>query len=66
MFRILKDAWKIPDLKKKILYTILLLIVFRLGSHIPVPFVSKELLTQLFGGDGNTLFSLSSRNQTRE
>ena len=60
MFRILKDAWKIPDLKKKILYTILLLIVFRLGSHIPVPFVSKELLTQLFGGDGNTLFSLAN------
>lgn len=60
MFRILKDAWKIPDLKKKILYTILLLIVFRLGSHIPVPFVSKELLDNLFGGNGNTLFSLAN------
>ena len=60
MFRILKDAWKIPDLRKKILYTILLLIVFRLGSHIPVPFVNKELLAELFGGSGNTLFSLAN------
>ena len=60
MFSILKNAWKIPDLRKKILYTLLLLIVFRLGSHIPVPFVNKEVLKELFGGSGNTLFSLAN------
>jgi preprotein translocase subunit SecY len=60
MFRILKDAWKIHDLKKKIIYTIILLIVFRIGAHIPVPFVDKAKLAQLFGGDNNTLFGLAN------
>ncbi len=60
MFSILKNAWKIPDLRKKILYTVLLLIVFRLGSHIPVPFVDRNILTQLFGGSNNTLFGLAN------
>ena len=60
MFRILKDAWKIPDLKKKILYTILLLVVYRFGSHIPVPFVNREMLAAFFGGDNTSLFGLAN------
>ena len=60
MLRILKDAWKIPDLKKRILYTVLLLIVFRIGAHIPVPFVDKAAIANLFGADGNTLFGLAN------
>ena len=60
MFRILKDAWKIPDLKKKILYTVMLLVIFRIGAHIPVPFVDKTLISKLFGSDGNNLFSLAN------
>lgn len=60
MFRILKDAWKIPDLRKKILYTVMLLIVFRFGAHIPVPFVNKELLASIFGGNNSSLFGLAN------
>ena len=60
MFRILKDAWKIPDLKKKMLYTLLLLVVFRFGSHIPVPFMDRALLEQLFGGNNSSLFGLAN------
>lgn len=60
MFSILKNAWKIPDLRKKIMYTLLLLVVFRLGSHIPVPFVDRNILPQLFGGNNNTLFGLAN------
>ena len=60
MFSILKNAWKIPDLRKKILYTLLLLIVFRLGSHIPVPFINRDILPQLFGSGNNTLFGLAN------
>ena len=60
MLRILKDAWKIPDLKKKILYTILLLVVFRLGAHIPVPFINREALNSLFNNNSNTLFGLAN------
>lgn len=60
MFRILKDAWKIPDLRKKILYTIMLLVVFRFGAHIPVPFVNKEILETIFGGNNSSLFGLAN------
>lgn len=60
MFRILKDAWKIPDLKKKMLYTLLLLVVYRFGSHIPVPFMNRDLLEQLFSGNNNSLFGLAN------
>ncbi|MCG8501914.1 MAG: preprotein translocase subunit SecY [Firmicutes bacterium] len=55
MFQILKNAWKIPDLRKRILYTVLLLLVFRLGSFIPVPGLNREALQQLASG-GNSIF----------
>ncbi|MGE4282931.1 MAG: preprotein translocase subunit SecY [Clostridia bacterium] len=55
MFQILRNAWKIPDLRKRILYTILLLIVFRFGSFIPVPGMDKTALQQLIGNN-NSLF----------
>lgn len=55
MFQTLANAWKIPDLRKKILFTILLLVVFRFGSVIPVPGLSKGALEALAAG-GNTLF----------
>lgn len=47
MLQTLKNAWKIPDLRKKILYTILLLVIFRFGSIIPVPGLDKEALKAL-------------------
>ena len=37
MLQIIRNAWKIEDLKKKILFTLAMLIIFRVGSHIPVP-----------------------------
>lgn len=55
MFQTLINAWKIPDLRKKILFTILLLIVFRFGSIIPVPGLDKAAL-QALAGDPNSLF----------
>ena len=47
MFNTIKNAWKIPDLRKKILYTLLVVIVFRLGSVIPVPFLDASGLATL-------------------
>ena len=40
MFQTLVNAWKIPDLRKKILFTAFIVVVFRIGANIPVPFVS--------------------------
>lgn len=50
MLQTLRNAWKIPDLRKKMLYTILMLIVFRLGSFIPVPGINAEMIKQMMGG----------------
>ena len=44
MFDTFKNAWKIEDLRKKIIFTLMILVVFRLGSAIPVPFVNPCLL----------------------
>lgn len=45
MFQTLRNAWKITDLRKKILYTLLIVLIFRIGSAITVPFVDVENLT---------------------
>ncbi len=46
MFQVLRNAWKITDLRKKILYTLLIVLIFRIGSAITVPFVDVENLTK--------------------
>ena len=50
MLQTLRNAWKIPDLRKKLLYTILMLVIFRLGSYIPVPGLSSVAIEQFMGG----------------
>ncbi len=49
MFQTFRNAWKIPDLKKRILYTILMIAIFRIGANIPVPGIDKEQLATLMG-----------------
>ena len=55
MFQTLVNAWKIPDIRKKILYTLLLLVVFRFGSVIPVPGLDRGALEAL-ASQANSLF----------
>ena len=57
MFKTLRNAWSIPDLRKKMLYTLLMIFVFRLGSFIPVPSLNAEALKQMVEGN-NSLFGL--------
>ena len=72
MFQTLKNAWKTQELKTKLLFTLLIVILYRLGSAIPVPWVNSQLMTdfassmniafQLMAGDAfsqATLFALS-------
>lgn len=56
MFETIRNAWKIADLRKKILYTIGLLIIFRLGSCIPVPMLKPDQLAAMFANTNNSLF----------
>lgn len=44
MFQILRNAWKITDLRKKILYTLFIILIFRIGSAISVPYVDTAAL----------------------
>ena len=46
MFQVLRNAWKITELRKKILFTALILLVFRIGSAITVPFVDTAALAE--------------------
>ena len=57
MFKTLRNAWKIPDLRNRMLYTLLMIFIFRLGTFIPVPGLKSGALQSLLG-DGNNLFSL--------
>ena len=45
MFQTLKNAWKIPELKNKILFTLLIVLLYRIGASIPLPWVSSEIYT---------------------
>lgn len=58
MFETIKNAFKIPDLRRRIFFTIMMLIVFRFGAHIPVPYLSPEAMQQFLGAGGTDLFSL--------
>ncbi len=58
MLQTLRNAWKIPDLRRRILFTLMMLIVFRFGAHIPVPYLSTEAMQAFLGNGGTDLFSL--------
>lgn len=49
MFATLKNAWNIPELRKKIIYTLLIILLFRLGSAVPVPFLNASALQDMVG-----------------
>ena len=40
MIETVRNAWKVPELRKKIMFTIFALLIFRLGSAVPVPYIA--------------------------
>lgn len=61
MFKTMSNMFRIPDLKKKILFTALFLVLYRMGSFVPIPGVDATSLRAFFEGakqGGNTLFGL--------
>lgn len=52
MFNTIKNALKTPDVRKKILYTLILIVIFRLGCYITVPGVNSFALNEAFSGQG--------------
>ena len=55
MIDTIRNAWKIVDLRKKLIYTFVLLVIFRLGSCIPVPLLDPEQMKALFSTE-NSMF----------
>ena len=55
MFQTLKNAWKIPELKNKILFTLMIIILYRLGSNLPMPWVNPAMFETYFNASGNAL-----------
>ncbi len=62
MLRTVAKAWNIPDLRKKIIFTLCMLLIFRIGAQIPVPGMDRTVLEQTFQGDTGlfALFNLFS------
>ena len=58
MIQTIRKAWGIPELRKKIIFTILILLIFRLGNAIPVPYVNTDLLQTYLDGMGTTVLGL--------
>ena len=52
MFQTLKNAWTIPELKNKLLFTLLIIVLYRLGSAIPLPWVNSDTLQSWFSSQG--------------
>lgn len=55
MWSTLRDAWKIPDIRKKLLFTLATVFIFRIGSAIPVPYMNQEAIQQLFNNSQGTM-----------
>ena len=59
MFKTLKNAWAIADLRKKLIFTALIMLLFRLGSVVPVPFIDVDVLGQYYDAVlSNTILGL--------
>ncbi|MDD7731264.1 MAG: preprotein translocase subunit SecY [Ezakiella sp.] len=55
MFKTLRDAWKVKEIRNKMLYTLFCLFIFRLGSHIPAPFIDKTQIAKIFESAGQSV-----------
>ena len=64
MIETIRNAWKIPELRKKILFTIFALLIFRLGSVVPVPFINSEALGTTLNSMGGIFSLLGTMNGT--
>jgi preprotein translocase subunit SecY len=58
VFSWLSNAWRVPELRKRVLFTAMVLALYRLGSWIPAPGVDSESIKQYFNNQGGTILGL--------
>jgi len=54
LFATIRNAWRIPDLRKKMFFTLLMIVIFRMGCHIVVPYLDPNALKEML--DQGTIF----------
>lgn len=57
MLETLKNAWRVKEIRNKILFTFFIILIFRLGSYVPVPFLDLARVSQLVSGGNGDFFS---------
>lgn len=55
MFDVFKNAWKVEDIREKLLYTLFIVVIFRIGSAIPVPFLETSALSAMLSANSGNL-----------
>lgn len=58
MLKTFRDAWRIPEIRKKILFTLFMLFIYRVGSAIPVPFMDKNAIAVLINNSQNSILGM--------
>jgi preprotein translocase subunit SecY len=58
MFSWLTNAWRVPELRRRVLFTAMILALYRLGSWIPTPGVDSSAIEDYFSGQGGTILNL--------
>ena len=51
MLKTVAQAWKVAEIRSKMIFTLLMLVVFRIGSNVPVPNINRSVLADLFAGE---------------
>ena len=58
MIQTMRNAWKVPELRGKLLFTVFALLIFRLGSAVPVPFINVDMLSDYMTAQSASIFGL--------
>ena len=58
MIQTLRNAWRVTEIRNKILFTLLIVLLYRIGNSIPVPYVNTAALSAYFSSMGNTALGL--------
>lgn len=58
MFQTLRNAWKIAEIRKKLLFTLFILLLYRIGNAVPVPYINTKILLDYFSNLQNTVLGL--------
>ena len=60
MLETMRNAWKVEDIRKKLIFTIVILLLYRIGNAVPVPYVDTANLALYFQQVENTVLGLGN------